>query len=204
MPVSIRTSLGILAVSAVLALAGCAARAKTPAANPAAVKPTTPATLEPPRNLSTPQTQAQLPKPQPIDPLAWTVATPAPDPNAGKPAAPTPNRGTARIPVPRPETAPPATTPAEPPRQQIQEIIPATDLKRLQESAQNRKREVARILEPFDRRPRSLSGSLKIKVQEVRNFVKLSDDFEKRGEMRQADAMAEKAQILARQLQNGK
>ncbi|HKA01631.1 MAG TPA: hypothetical protein VKE70_34195, partial [Candidatus Solibacter sp.] len=187
MPVSIRTSFGILAVSAVLALAGCAARAKTPAANPAAVKPTTPATPEPRPNLSTPQTRAQLPKPQPIDPLAWTVATPAPDPNAGKPAAPTPNRSTARIPVPRTETAPPpATTPAEPPRPQIQEIIPANDLKRLQESAQNRKREVARILEPFDRRPRSLSGSLKIKVQEVRNFVKLSDDFEKRGEMRQA------------------
>jgi hypothetical protein len=204
MPVSIRISFGILAVSAALALAGCAARAKTPAANPAAVKPTTPATPEPPPNLSTPQTQAQLPKPQPIDPAAWDVATPAPDANAGKPAAPTPKPGTARIPVPRPETTPPpVTTPAEPPRAQIQEIIPATDLKRLQESAQNRKREVARLLEPFERR-RSLSGTLKIKVQEVRNFVKLSDDFEKRGEMRQADAMAEKAQILARQLQNGK
>jgi len=83
----------------------------------------------------------------------------------------------------------------------MQEIIPATDQKRLQESAQSRKREVAGILEPFHKR--RLSRPLQIKVGEIDNFVKLSDDFEKRGEMRQADAMAEKAQILARQLQNG-
>jgi len=203
MPASIRVNFGILAVSSALVLAGCTARAKTPAAKPAAVKPAAPATPEPPPNLSTPQTQAQLPKPQPIDPLAWAVATtPAPDPNAGKPAAPAPNRTprTTRVETTPP---PPATTPAEPVRPQVQEIIPATDLKRLQESAQIRKREVARILEPFDRR-RNLGKTQSIKVGEIKNFVKLSDDFEKRGEMRQADAMAEKAQILARQLQNGK
>jgi hypothetical protein len=83
----------------------------------------------------------------------------------------------------------------------MQEIIPQTDLKRLQDSAQGRKREVAGILEQFH--GRKLSKPLLIKVGEINNFVKLSDDFEKRGEMRQADAMAEKAQILARQLQNG-
>jgi hypothetical protein len=84
----------------------------------------------------------------------------------------------------------------------FQEIIPATDLKRLQESAQSRKKEVAQILEQVG--ARRLSKSQQIAVRDIRNFVKLSDDYEKRNEMRQADAMAEKAQLLARNLPHGK
>jgi hypothetical protein len=41
-------------------------------------------------------------------------------------------------------------------------------------------------------------------LNSIHSFVKLSDDSEKRNEMRQADALAERAQILARDLQHGK
>jgi hypothetical protein len=83
----------------------------------------------------------------------------------------------------------------------MQEIISATDIKRLQESAQSRKREVAQILEQV--RKRRLNKAQQIAMDNIRGLVKLSDDYEKRNEMPQADTMAERALILARQLQNG-
>jgi hypothetical protein len=194
--------LGLLTVAASLALVGCAARAKTAAANPATMKPATPAPPPAPVKLSTPQTQVELPRPQPYDSTALDTVQAAPsDTNANKPATPAPPPRPVARPV-RTETPPPVVSaPTETARPPMQEIIPQTDLKRLQESAQGRKREVAGILEQFQ--GRRLSKPLQIKLGEINNFVKLSDDFEKRGEMRQADAMAEKAQILARQLPNG-
>ena len=83
----------------------------------------------------------------------------------------------------------------------MQEIISATDVKRLQESAQNRKREVVQILEQVTKR--RLSRQQQIAVDNIRGLLKLSDQYEKRNEMPQADTMAERELILARQLQNG-
>jgi hypothetical protein len=197
-----RIALGILAAAATLTMAGCTARAKT-AANPVAPKPVAPMPPPPPPKLSTPQTQVTLPAAQPFDPAALDTATPAPaDTTASKAPATPPARTprTVRTETTAPQPAP--ATVAEPARPPIQEIISAPDLKRLQDSAQVRKKEVAGILEQYQNRRNS--GPQRMKLNEIRNFVKLSDDFEKRGEMRQADAMAEKAQILARQLQNGK
>jgi hypothetical protein len=200
-----KISLGILAAAATFTLAGCAARAKTTSANPASMKPAAPVAPTPPPALSVPQTQVELPKPQPYDRSALDTAPAVPaDAAASKPPAtttpPRNPRQTTRTDTPPP---PPPVTPTEAARPQVQEIISAPDLKRLQDSAQSRKKEVAGIMNQFQKR-RGLSQSQKIKVGEVHNFVKLSDDFERRGEMRQADAMAEKAQILARELQNGK
>ena len=97
---------------------------------------------------------------------------------------------------------PPAAPPAEPPRPQFQEVVSAADLKRFQESAQAHKREVARILDSL--KSRHLSTAQKTIVANVRSFVDLSDESEKRNEMRMADVLAEKAHILARTLENGK
>jgi hypothetical protein len=194
-------SFGILALGLALALAGCAARAKTPSSNPAAAKPAVPTTPSAPVALSIPQTQAELPKPQPIDPAALAAETTAPVP-AETPTTPrppvTPPR---RTPATRTETG--TTSPvvsAEPARQPVQEVIPAADLKRFQDAAQNRKREVTRILGQL-KHPTKAQQSV---VSNIRRFVSLSDEAEKRNDMRQADALAERAQILARDLQHGK
>ena len=40
-------------------------------------------------------------------------------------------------------------------------------------------------------------------VERIRAFVKDSDEAEKRGDMREADALAERAVILMRELQSG-
>ena len=191
---------GLLAI----ALAGCAARAKTAAANPAVAKAAAPATPAAPAPLSIPQTTVELPKPQPIDPAALEVE-----------AAPPVTAGTVNVPrntpPPQKKSVPTRTdTPAQPPvaasleptRQPVQEIVSAADLKRLQDSAQNRKREVAKILSAIN--PKRLSPAQRNVLNSIHSFVKLSDDSEKRNEMRQADALAERAQILARDLQHGK
>jgi len=185
-----------------IALAGCAARAKSVAANPAAAKPVSPVTPPAPVPLSTPQTQFELPKPQPIDPAA--TATEVQPPAPAEPPLPTrtltPPR---RTPAVRTE---PATTPQppvvslEPERLPVQSVISAADLKRFQESAQNRKREVLRILAQL----KHPTKSQQIVVNSIRSFVALSDEAEKRNDMGQADALAERAQILAHNLQNGK
>jgi hypothetical protein len=92
--------------------------------------------------------------------------------------------------------------PEAPPREPVQEIVSQADLKRYQESAQNRKREVARIVEVL--KSRHLSKAQQNVLSSIHSFVGLSDEAEKRNEMRQADVLAERAQILARDLQNGK
>jgi hypothetical protein len=158
-----------------LCLAGCAARAKPRTANASAATA--------PQPLSIPQTQVALPKPQPVDPDALA---------AGPPAAPVETP-----PAPRPPRSQPA--PARPP---IQEIVPAAEQKRLQESAQTRKREIRRLLDQAQ--ARRLNGDERNLVSRIQSFVKLSDDAEKRGDMREADALAERAQILSRELQSGK
>jgi hypothetical protein len=182
-------------------MTGCAARAKTPSATPAAVKPAAPAAPPAPVALSAPQTQVVLPKPQPVDSAAFDTAptTPA-DTTATKPPAAPPPRVPRTV---RTDVAPPPpVAPAETPRPQFQEVISATDFKRLQESVANRKREVSQILDQIQKR--HLNNAQKIVLGDIRGLIKLSEDYEKRNEMPQADTMAERAQLLARQLLNGK
>jgi hypothetical protein len=183
-----------------LALAGCAARAKSSTANTAAAKPAPPSAPPAPVALSIPQTQIELPKPQPFDKAALETEIP--------PATPAEPPMPARTPTPPKRTPPARTEPAtpspvvsaEPERQQFQPVISAADLKRFQDSAQNRKREVARILGQL----KHLTKAQQNVVNSIRSFVSLSDEAEKRSDMGQADALAERAQILARDLQHGK
>jgi hypothetical protein len=201
-----KLALGTLAIAAALSMAGCAARAKSASSTPAVMKPAAPVPPPTPVSLSTPQTQVQLPAPQPIDPLAWEPARiPQIEANAPKPPAPKPT--TVNVPPPRPArtdanatpAAPPATEPARP---AFQEVIPANDLKRLQDSVANRKKEVEHDLEQVQKR--HLNKPQQIMFNDIRGLMKLCLDYERRNEWPQADTMAERAQILVRQLLNGK
>jgi hypothetical protein len=187
------------AIALALSMAGCAAKkTKNPAILASPAPPTAPAALKPVREpLSIPQTQVQLPPLQPVNLDALDVpATPRP----AEPApAPKPvRRSTTTAPPPKPEAATPAAQPAEASRAPIQEIVPADERRRFQESADARKRETRQLLEQS--KAHHLTNDQKKMVTRIQSFVTQSDDAEKRGDMRQADALAERGLVLAKEL----
>ena len=107
-------------------------------------------------------------------------------------------------PAPPAATNPPQATPTVevPPRPAIEEMIPPTEVKRLQDQLSGRRKEVAQILDQLSKR--HLGSTQQNVVASIRNFLALSDEAEKRNDFRQADVLAERAQLLARDLQNGK
>ena len=202
----------ILATALAISLAGCVVRgnpkAKAAIPPPPQPEPAVPAPARPPEPLSIPQTQVQLPPAQPFDADALPAVTTTETPAGGSTTTPRTNRraGAAANPAPKPETppaAPPvvAPPPVPEPRAPIQEIVPAAEQKRFQDSAQARKREILHWLETEGKR--RLSRRQTSTVQRIRGFLKESDAAESRGDMRGADALAERAQILLRELQNG-
>src|ERR1017187_82011 len=186
-------------------LAGCELRGKPaksavppaapkPAVNPAPAPP-------PPPPLSIPQTRVELPKPQPVDPAALETETAPPEP---PPAAAAPARSRRAPPAtsqPATPSPPAATMPTEP-RETVQEIVSPAESKRLQDQAQARRNEVRQILEQLGRR--RVTGNQQSVAATIRNFLALSEEAEKHNDMRQADALAERAQILAKELQSGR
>ena len=186
----------ILAAALLLGLAGCAARAKpaVPAAAPVAPAP-------PPEPLSIPQTQVQLPRPQPFDPDSLSTAPPAAAlPPAAPPPATKPPQTTRRqaAPPPKPETPPPA----EPVRLPIQEILPSNVQQQLRRSAQDHRSQALQLVAQAQRR--SLTAAEQALVTRINQFVKSSSDAEKNGDLRSADDLAGRAHILAKELQSGK
>src|SRR5690349_15136466 len=149
----------ILGVALVLLLSGCVLGAKQQPKVSATPPPPKPASSAPASSapapqtpLSIPQTVAELPAPQPIstDALATTLK-PADEPADSQPGPRTPPRRSGPVAgPPRAEPAPPALPPtpvAAPPTEQVerapvQEILPAADVKRLQESVDSRKRDI--------------------------------------------------------------
>jgi len=186
-------------------LAGCSLRGKPAKAAivPAAPKPVfTPVPLPPPPPpLSIPQTRVELPKPQPMDSAALETESAPPEP---PPAAAAPARSRRATPAASQPATPPApvSAPAPEPRETVQEIVSPAESKRLQDQAQTRRREVAQILEQLGRR--RVSSAQQNVANSIRSFLALSEEAEKRSDMRQADAFAERAQILAKELQSGK
>jgi hypothetical protein len=196
----------VLAVSLPVFQSACALSGK-PKTSAAAVTPPQPKPAAdtkpaaPPEPLSVPQTQVQLPPPQPINPDA--VPPPSkPEEPAPAPTAPRPVRRTSPQPT-KPETsAPPAATPAEPELGPVQEVLTADERKRFQESADNRKSEIRHLLTQI--KSHRLNAELNREVKRIQTLVAQSDDLEKHGDMRQADALAERGLILARELAGGK
>ena len=184
-----------------MVLAGCTLRGKPkavlppPAPKPAVTAAPPPA---PPPPLSIPQTRVELPKPQPVDPAALVVETttrePEPEP---QPAAPS----RSRRPAPA-ATPPPVAAPApEPPRETFREMVSPAEEKRLLDQAANRRREANQILDQLSKRS-TLTPAQKNVMATIRNFVLLSEEAAKHGDPRQADSFAERAQILAKELQS--
>lgn len=183
-----------------VALAGCVLRGKPvkTAAVPATPKPAaTPApAAPPPAPLSIPQTHVTLPAPQPLDSAAFDVE-PIPEPQPVIPAPPRSRRAS-----PPAATPPAVATPApEPPRETVQEIVPPAELKHLKELVQSRRQEVNKILGQVGRR--SMSKARQNAIATIKSFLALSEEAENHNDMRQADGFAERAQILAKELQSG-
>lgn len=208
----------ILGAPLSLLLAGCVLSGKEQkqkvSAVPTPPKPasTTPAPSPTPQApLSIPQTVAELPAPQPISPEAL-VSMKQPEEPAETPPAPRPRppRAGQVVGPPKPEAppvtaqAPPAAVPPELPQERapIQEILPPAENKRLQDSADGKKREIKKVLDQID--VRKLDNAQRDLVQRIKSLVQQSDEAEGRNEMRQADALAGSAQILIRELQSGR
>jgi hypothetical protein len=190
-------------------MAGCVMSGKPKSAVPAAPVAAKPAPLPTPPPapvaLSIPQTQVVLPRPQAVDEAALSPNAPPPVVEvveAPAPAKPTPAR---RSPATTTNPAPPLAVPsAEPTPPTIQEIVPAAETKRLQEQAQARRRDVQQMLDQLGRRQAQLNPTQRGVVTNINSFLASSLDAEKRGDMKLADALADRAQILARDLINGK
>jgi hypothetical protein len=163
---------------------------------PAAAKPS-----PPPEPLSVPQTQVRLPPPQPFNP----DALPEPKPAAETPAPSTPRPPRRTAPAPKPEPPAPATAApvtAAPEPAPIQEVLTTDERKRLQESADNQKSEISHLLTKI--KSHHPTAEANHEIRRIQSLVAQSNDAEKRGDMRQADALAERALVLARGLDSAK
>ena len=184
-------------------LAGCSLRGapKTAIATPPVPKPEVAPPPAPPQPLSIPQTHVDLPQPQPLDPEALqTLPVPEPTPEKEPPRSrPNANRITTPAP-PKPEAGPPQTEPE--PRPEIQAIVPPGEQKRLHDSVAQHKAEINQILNQVNNRRQTVP--LRSKIRTIRSFLDVADEAEKRGDLKQADGLAERAWILAKELQDGK
>lgn len=188
----------VLVAAMAISLAGCvlSGKPKTVAAAPAPPKPSAPA--PPPEPLSIPQTRVDLPAPQPVNPEALATAPPvepAP-PVPVKPAQPAQRGNHTAAPPPKPAEQPPA----DPPRQPIREILPADEQKHFQAHAEQRQADTRALL--AGAKPRSATE--RRMVGDINQFLKQSVQAEASGDMRSADQLAERAYILAKELQSGK
>jgi hypothetical protein len=210
-----------------LGLAGCVIKAKQQAKvvtpPPPAPKPQAPPPH--PEALSIPQTQTQLPPPQPISPEALATVQAPPQPSETEPSQGTNSRSVRRSgPVvgPKPESAvgpgavagqsaaaaapatpapAPATPDAEQPRATVQEIVPAAELKRLQESVAVHQQEIRKLLEAAQaHHPTREQQALAVRIQ---SFLTQSEDAAKRNDWRQANTLADHALVLAKELTVG-
>jgi hypothetical protein len=173
------------------------------AAVPPPPQPTVASTPQTLPQLSVPQTQVQLPPEQPVNvegiPPAIKAEEPAPTPAPARPTRrPAPTQ-------PKPET-PPATPPvaaATPPAEEVapvQEVLSPEARSRFQESVKNRRGEIRQLLTQV-RRPNS---DQKQEIKSIESLLEQCDAAAKRGDLREADALAERALVLARELAGGK
>jgi len=189
-------------------LGGCAlrgnpqtAKAAPPAPKPV-VAPAPPA--PPPALLSVPQTQVELPPPQPVSDEARLTTEPPVDSAAPPaPAAPKPpprNRQTAGPPRETTVQGPPASAANEPAkRPEVQELVSPEEQKQLQADTQRDRQEALRIFNlTSGRRLTRQKQQLRSNVQ---SLLKLSNDAEGRGDLRQARDLAGRAAVLAKELQ---
>ena len=203
-----------LALSLGLALAGCTARgnpqAKTPAPpSPSAARPAQAETrpAEPAGEpLSIPQTQVRLPKAQPIDPEALaTQPVILPDPPPVNPSVPRARRAPTAAQA-KPETPPDVTAdvthPAETPRPRIEPLLPADERRQLIEETDKRLRQAEDLVDRLS--ARALNNDQRSAVERIRSFTKQSRQALDRSETQQAVELANRALLLAQELERAK
>jgi hypothetical protein len=192
-------SLALLQSSCLL---GGKPKTSTAAVAPPAPKPVAAKPAAPPEPLSSPQTQVELPPPQLLNPDAVALPTAKPETGAPPPTTSRPVRRAAP-PAPKPDTsAPVVAPPPEPELPPVQEVLTTSERKRLQESANNRKAEIAQLLTQI--KSHRIGTEANREVKRIQSLVTQCTEAEKRGDMRQADALAERALILARELAGAK
>ena len=194
-----------------LSLAGCVLSGKQKASvvTPTPPQPTAPA--PPPEPLSIPQTTVDLPTPQPVEPDALNTVEPThpTTPAQSKqqpPKAQGRATGASSVPAPlaplpkAPETpAAPEPTP-EPARAPLQELLPAEEQNRLRDSAHINQAEARKVV--LTAVPKN-SNQRRTKA-EIEQFIKQSEQAEGAGDWRLANQFAERANLLAKELQSGK
>jgi len=153
--------------------------------------------------LSIPQTAVTLPSPQPLNPDAvptvQAAQAPAPEKVEAPPAPRAVRRSAAGPPKPEPEPeteAPP--TPAVQEQAPIQPILSGDEQKHIQSAIETRKREIG---EKLGRAKGRSSSHDQLLVDRIKTFLAQCDEAEGRGDYSQADALSERALILARELQ---
>lgn len=184
-------------------LAGCTLGASKQAALP---PPPKPAAVQPPApepQLSVPQTAVTLPSPQPVNPdaIPAVAAVQAPAPEKADPPPPTraSRRTNAVAPKPEPETEAETTqAPAAPEQAPIQPILSGDEQKRMHEAIDSRKREIEGRL---NRAKAHLSEHDKSLVERIHSFLAQCAQAEQRGDYSQADALSQRAAILAQELE---
>jgi hypothetical protein len=195
----------VLVALMAIPLAGCllSGKPKTIAAAPAPPQPAAPAT--PAEPLSIPQTQVDLPASQPVKAEALVTEPKVESvPPAPKPVPPPARKPSNTPPPSKPADAPPPDATPEPetapPRPPIQEILPADAQKQLQDSAHKHQTDTVALLSSSNPH----TANQKRAKAEIDQFLKQSQQAETAGDMRLADQLAERAYILARELQSGK
>jgi hypothetical protein len=196
----------ILIVAMALALAACKMQLQ-PAKTPAAPQPTTakaePQPSPPSEPLSIPQTQVRLPRPQPIDPEALAtppIILPDPPPRLAKGSSKRQMPAASPIPI-KPEQAEPVEPPpatAEALRPRVEPVLPADERRQLIEDVSSRLKQVDQMLGRLNLR--HLSEAEKNSVARIHSFEALSRQALDRGEAQQASALADRALLLAQEL----
>ena len=198
----------VLVAAIAIPLAGCALGGKPQTVAAAAPRPPKPADpAPPPERLSIPQTQVDLPAPQPLNPQALVTAQPATDTTSASQtrvqASSTTRSGGGNNPrvisTPRGPETPPAAESEQPARTPIQEVLPADVQKQLRESVHKYQKETHNLLAGV--KPHNANQTRA--EMEIVQFVKQSEQAEAT-DLRLADQLAQRAYVLAKELQSGK
>lgn len=205
--IALALSLAILQSACFLAGKPTTVAAAAPAPQPApAAKPPAP-----PERLSVPQTQVQLPAEQPINPEAIPPAPKLeePAPTTGPPHVPRRTPTSQTKPETSPATPPAPTTPppaeTAPPAGEVgpvQEVLSPEARRLLQQSIDSKKTDIQQLLSQVKAHHLNLEQNRE--VRRIQSYVEQCEAAEKRGEMREADGLAERALVLARELAGGK
>jgi|HubBroStandDraft_6_1064221.scaffolds.fasta_scaffold457541_1 hypothetical protein len=191
----------------IVPLAGCTLGASKQAVVPPPPKPEAVQQPPPEPQLSTPQTVVTLPELQPVNPGAipkvQTVeAAPPLEKTEAPPTTRTPHRAavTTKTTDQGSDAEPPPTPPA-PEQAPFQPILNADELKRIKGDIDGRKKEINEKLSRA--KGHSLSEHDQSLVDHINSFLAQCQLAEARGDYSQADALSERALILAKELQGG-